>query len=86
MFRIVAQDKYNITGEYEVKAAEFYDIIKDGTLSSISPKGSSTAHIPQSQLGMQLQQKDNIPFLAIRVADLLKVVKDRGKLPITMVL
>ena len=83
MFRIVAQEKYNITGEYEVKEAKFYDIIKDGTLHANTFSSVLPAIIPN---GMKGQVMGSIPFLAIRVADLLKVVKDRGKLPITMVL
>ena len=74
-FRIVAKEGDKAAGEYEVKEAKFYDIIKDGTLSSNPPKGVSTAHIPQ--IGTQLQQKDNVPSYAIRLADLLKGVKDR---------
>ena len=76
MFRIVAQDKYNITGEYEVKEAKFYDIIKDGTLHANTFSSVLPAIIPN---GMKGQVMGNVPSFFIRIADLLKVVNEKDE-------
>ena len=69
-------DRY--TGEYEVKDAKFYDLIKNGnvtvnTLKSVSPAGVSNKVT-------QVQDTQNIPSV-ISIADLLTGVKDRSRKP-----
>lgn len=59
-FRVVAKEGNKTAGEFEVKDAKFYDIIKDGILSPNMPKSISTAQLPD---GNQSQLKDNIPSL-----------------------
>lgn len=48
-----------MAGEYEVKEAKFYDIIKDGTVTVDMFKNISTAHIPQT--GIQVRDTQNVP-------------------------
>lgn len=59
-FRVVAKEGNKTAGEFEVKDAKFYDIIKDGILSPNMPKSISTAQLPD---GNQSQLKDNNPSL-----------------------
>lgn len=61
-FRLVAKEGNKTAGEYEIKEAKFYDIIKEGT---------PTIAIPQ--MGMQ---SGSVPS-TISVAELLTGVKDR---------
>ena len=48
-----------MAGEYEVKEAKFYDIIKDGTVTVDMFKNISPAHIPQT--GIQVRDTQNVP-------------------------
>lgn len=77
-FRIVAKEGDNAVGEYEVKDAKFYDIIKDGTVSANEFKNSLPASIPS---GMQGQDTQNVPSSTVSVAELLTGVKDRQGVP-----
>ena len=58
-FRIVAKEGNNTAGEYEIKEARFYDIIKDGTVTVDMFKNISPAHIPQT--GIQVRDTQNAP-------------------------
>lgn len=76
-FRIVAKEGDNTAGEYEVKEAKFYDIIKDGNITADMSKNISPAHRLNS---LQRQDSQNAPS-TISVSELLTGVKDRqGKL------
>ncbi len=76
-FRIIAKEGDKSANEFEVKSAEYYDIIKDGVLSANVPEGTLPASIPH---GMQGQVSRNTS-LTVSVAELLKDVKDRNGNP-----
>lgn len=60
-FRIVAKEGDNTAGEFEVKDAKFYDIIKDGTVSANMFKNILPAHTPQT--GAQVRDTQNVPSI-----------------------
>ena len=75
-FRIVAKEGDKQAGDYEVKTAKFYDIIKDGKVTA-NAQSALPAIIPD---GMKGQVRGTLPS-TISVAKLLAGVKDReGKL------
>lgn len=75
--RIVAREGDKNANEFEVKNAEYYDIIEEGMLPANAPKGTLPAH---ARNNAQRQVRGNIPS-AVSVAELLKNVKDRAGNP-----
>jgi len=76
-FRIVAKEGDKNAGEYEVKDAKFYDIIKDGAVTANMFKNILPA---QRSKDLQGQVAQNVPS-AISVAELLTGVKDADGKP-----
>jgi N12 class adenine-specific DNA methylase len=60
-FRIVAKEGDNTAGEFEVKDAKFYDIIKDGTVSANMFKNILPASVPNGRQGRDTQ---NVPSIS----------------------
>lgn len=88
-FRVVAKEGNKNAGEFEVKDAKFYDIIKDGTPTIAIPQmGMQSESVPSFEertLSERASQKDaqhqsNVPS-TVSVAELLTGVKDRQGVP-----
>ncbi|MDY6029356.1 MAG: hypothetical protein SPI71_03725 [Acidaminococcaceae bacterium] len=76
-FRIIAKEGDKSANEFNVKSAEYYDIIRAGVLSANVPESTLPASVPH---GTQGQVSRNTP-LTVSVAELLKDVKDRAGNP-----